>query len=316
MQLFKSLRRKLLRPLLETHALLSQDVDEVRFAVGSMRYRIAANEDVSRLEDTEFRVFSQSGEDGIIQYLVRQLGLRHGRFLEIGVADYRESNTRFLLMNNDWEGIAIDSRQDHVRFMASSGLRWRYKIDPIVSFVTTENINELVAMSEENGALDLLSVDIDGNDYWVLDAMDVPVGLRLLIVEFNSLFGPDAQVAVPYRADFDRWKAHYSGLYWGASLKALDQMLSFKGFRLVGVNQAGTNAFFVREEDTKGLFAPSVQEAFRNSRFREARGKNGEFLYLANEAEGLALIDALPVVDFGDGNERSLREVLRRSDQR
>src|SRR5207247_4732381 len=129
----------------------------------------------------------------------------------------------------------------------SDPIGWRHWIDARSAFVTRDNINAKIVAAGRSGDMGLLSVDIDGNDYWVLEAIEV-VSPRILIVEYNSTFRPDAAVTIPYDPAFDRTRARPSNLYWGASLAAVAMAADQKGLLLVGSNSAGNNAFFVRRD--------------------------------------------------------------------
>ena len=120
---------------------------------------------------------------------------------------------------------------------------------------------------------------------------------EIIVIEYNSRFGADRSVTIPYQADFQRFKAHYSGLYFGASLSALHKLGLAKGYALIGCNTAGTNAFFVRHDRLPaGLRAKSPQEAFRSSSIRQARDPRG-VLTLQSAEEDVGLIESLPVVE-------------------
>ena len=115
------------------------------------------------------------------------------------------------------------------------------------STIDRDNINDLISTSGFGSEIGILSIDIDGNDYWVWQAIDC-VQPRILILEYNALFGPDAAISVPYDASFVRSRAHYSNLFWGASLEALTRLSKQKGYALVGCNSAGNNAFYIRHD--------------------------------------------------------------------
>jgi hypothetical protein len=251
---------------------------------------------IETLRDAEFSVFSQFGEDGIIQFLIQKVPIEREIFVEIGVEDYSESNTRFLLMNDNWVGYIVDASRDHLRFVERTHLAWRHSITALSTFITRENIDEVLTEAGAEGDIGLFSIDIDGNDYWILEALS-SVSPRIIVAEYNSLFGPDAAVVVPYDPAFDRMKAHYSGLYGGASLGALDEVATGKGYRLIGSNSVGNNAFFVRADLVGDLPTPSVQEAYVKSRFRESRDPQGRLAYLDPHTEGLKSIAHLPVWD-------------------
>lgn len=167
---------------------------------------------VKVLSDLEFRVFSQFGEDGIIDWLVSSLPIQTKTFIEFGVEDYRESNTRFLLASRNWTGFVMDGDEQNIAAVFSDDISYKHDIRAAASFITAENINESVMQSGIGRRVGLLSVDMDGVDWWVLKAMDVEADI--VIVEYNDFLGPDP-VTVPYSPDFQRGKAHWSHGYWG-----------------------------------------------------------------------------------------------------
>jgi hypothetical protein len=281
-------------------------LEGIQLQIGALESERVAALPVTNLRDAEFKVFSQFGEDGIIQYLIHKVPIENDVFVEFGVEDYSESNTRFLLCNDNWRGLIIDSGTGHVEFLKRSGLDWRHHIDAVTAFVNRDNINELIGKSGIGGDIGLLSVDIDGNDYWVLEALDV-VSPRILVAEYNSTFG-DAAVTVPYDANFRRDVAHSSHLYWGASLTALCRSATRKGYALVGGNSAGNNAFFVREDALGELERVEPREAYAVSRFRESRSPEGEFTYVSDPKERLRLIADLPLWDVDAAATTTVRE--------
>jgi hypothetical protein len=264
--------------------------------------------DCRDIREAEFRVFSQWGEDGIIQYLISRVTIDRPIFVEFGVESYRESNTRFLLENDHWEGLILDGGTAHLDFLDQGELRWRYTIEARSAFLTVDNINEVIRDGGVEGDIGLLSVDVDGNDYWLLKAIDV-VSPRILIVEYNSLFGADATVTVPYRSDFDRRKAHWSSLYYGASLGALDNLARSKGYCLVGCNRAGVNAFFVRSDVVGDLPVLTPESAYVRSRHRESRDLDGILTYLSDQSAKLELIADQTLVDVRTHRSQPIREL-------
>jgi hypothetical protein len=259
------------------------------------------------MREAEFRAFSQWGEDGIIQWLISRVPIESETFVEFGVQSYREANTRFLLEHDNWRGLILDSGTAHRRYVESSGLRWRHSIDPVTAFITTANINEL--LQPMAGNLGLLSIDIDGNDYWVWEAITVQP--RIVIVEYNSVFGSTRAVSIPYDPAFDRHAAHHSGLYFGASLPALAHLASKLGYQLVGSNLAGNNAFFVRRDLAGELRDLTAADAWRESRFRDSRDERGVLSYVDSHADRLAVMDSLPLVDVISGERLTAGELVR-----
>jgi hypothetical protein len=252
-----------------------------------------------------FGVFSQHDEDGIIQFLISHLEIKNPTFIEFGVENYEESNTRFLLMNENWQGLVMDASQENVAYIREDKISRRWDLQAKCSFITRDNINDLLRQSGFDEDLGLLSIDIDGNDYWIWEAIDC-VRPRIVIVEYNSLFGLDP-VSIAYQADFYRTKAHYSNLYYGCSLSALAYLADKKGYILVGSNQRGNNAFFVRKDIAGSVPQRSAQEAYVASHFRESRGPDGKFTRL-REHERRKAIAHLPVVNVITGKTANLGE--------
>jgi hypothetical protein len=249
------------------------------------------------IQDAEFKVFSQFGEDGIIQYLVQRTEIPWDlrTFIEFGVESYEEANTRFLLTNNNWRGLIIDSDAANINKVRSSELAWRHELESVCAFVSAENVDGLISDAGFVGEIGLLSIDIDGNDYWVWKAISV-VSPVIVVIEYNSVFGSDRAVTVPYDSAFVRRDAHYTNLYWGCSLRALALLGELKGYALVGSNSAGNNAFFVRCDHLNRLKAQAVREAYVESRFRESRDCDGHLTFLAGQARLQAIAD-LPLYD-------------------
>lgn len=252
---------------------------------------------LNSLEDAEFKVFSQYGEDGILQYLVRETGLTREEqtFIEFGVQDYQESNTRFLLQSDQWKGLIIDGSSAYMDSVRRSELYWRHDLTAMAAWVDRDNINDLFLQSGFQGPIGLLSIDIDGNDYWIWKNIHV-VDPVIVVVEWNSVFGPNHAVSIPYSSSFDRSSAHYSCLYWGASMAAFETLALQKGYSLIGSNKVGNNLFFVRNDRLGRLQPRSTQEAYVESRFRDSRDQHGSLNFLGGkrryeEIKDLAVID-------------------------
>ena len=255
---------------------------------------------IHRIGDAEFRVFSQFGDDGILQFLISRIGLRDQSFVEFGVENYRESNTRFLLVNDNWRGLVIDGSKRNIRDIHHSSLYWRHDLTAIHAFITRDNINDLLAANGFSGQIGLLSIDLDGVDYWVWEKLTV-VQPQIVVAEYNALFGVERAVTVPYNPKFVREKAHYSNLYWGCSLPALNRIAESRGYQFVGCNSAGNNAYFVKRSATASLPCPSLVEGFVESKFRESRDENGALSFVSG-AERLNLILKQPLIDLETGD--------------
>lgn len=267
-----------------------------------------------KLSDIEFKVFSQWGEDGIIEYLVSKLPIENKFFVEFGVENYNESNTRFLMMNKNWGGIIIDGSEKNIDYVKNRDYFWKYDLNPIFSFITKENINDLISskLKELNVRKDIgiLSVDIDGMDYWVLNEISC-IEPSVIICEYNSIFKNDYPLTVPYDKDFIRENYHYSNLYWGANLKAFEKLLDKRDYLYIGSNQQNSNAFFVKKELAKKYLNDLIQNIpiFEVSKVRESRDKNGK-LSLLRSKERLEEIKELELINLDTNQVIKIKELL------
>ena len=269
------------------------DNKETRLLVGSLLAQNARKS--TSIRDAEFKVFSQFGDDGIIQFLLSKIPTIVDKFVEFGVENYEESNTRFLLMNNNWCGLIIDGSDSNITYIKQDSMYWRYDLNAIKSFITIENINQTLEDNNFNGRIGILSIDIDGNDYWIWKAITVTEA-DVVIIEYNSLFGINRPITVPYRADFVRNTIHYSNLYFGASLLALCELGETKGYSFIGCNSAGNNAYFVKKHLMNNLTEILPKDGYVKARFREGRDQNGN-LTLANEQKRKSEIINLSVIN-------------------
>jgi hypothetical protein len=237
-----------------------------------------------RIRDAEFKVFSQWGEDGIIQYLITRVPIPNKTFVEFGVEDYKESNTRLLLLKDDWRGLVLDGDNRHIASIKKRDWAWRHHLDAVPAFITAENINSLIGGAGLSGDVGLLSVDVDGNDYWLWKALTV-IQPRIVVVEYNGLWGEKRAVTVPYDPAFVRSEKHYSNLYYGASLSALCQLADEKGYVFAGSNSTGLNAFFVRRDCAMEIPVATIADEYIFRRFREGRKMDGSLALSSHEQQ-------------------------------
>lgn len=274
-------------------------------ALSLARYNRAISA-LNDLSEVEFSAFSQWGEDGIIDWLVSRVPDISQTFIEFGIEDYRESNTRLLLQLRNWRGLVMDGSADHIRDIRSQDINWRYGLTAKCAFIDRDNINQLIEASGMVGQVGLLSVDIDGNDYWVWQSINV-VSPAIVVAEYNAVLGDIHALTVPYRADFQRTQAHHSNLYFGASLPALILLGKQKGYTFVGTTSTGCNAFFIRDE-LAAKVTPALSGAWGYpSQVREARDEGRNLLFLDGTARS-RLIAHLPLVNLRTGEKTSLAE--------
>jgi hypothetical protein len=264
-----------------------------------------AKRTIASLSDVEFRVFSQWGDDGIIQWLLSNVEFPNETFVEFGVGDYSESNTRFLMMNDNWSGLVMDSSEENIARIVASDYYWRHDLSARAAFVDRDNVNGLIAERGFDREVGILHIDLDGMDYWVWEAIS-QIDPAVTILEYNAVFGIDRAITVPYDPAFQRTRAHASNLYFGASLGALHHLSKRKGYAFIGCSSAGNNAYFVREDKLNGSVREvSLSEGFVPSKFRESRDENGELTY-ASGAKRFELIAGMPVVNVLTGGTERL----------
>lgn len=258
---------------------------------------IRARKRITSLNEVEFKVFSQWGDDGIIQWLANNLDFPNKTFVEFGVENYRESNTRFLMMNNNWSGLVMDGSESNVSQIINSEYYWKYTLSAKSAFIDKDNINNLLSSSELHEDVGILHIDLDGNDYWIWKEIRA-ISPIVVIMEYNSVFGIDRSITIPYEKDFYRTKAHYSNMYYGASLRALHQLSTEKGYSFIGCNSAGNNAYFVRKDKLNDSVREiSLENGYVLSRFRDSRNEKGELTYLTDQNR-LEAIRGMPVLNI------------------
>jgi hypothetical protein len=283
----------------EVERRLENRLELLQAAVGCIEARqLSEGARGGRLTDYEFRAFSQWGEDGIIQSLVKRVEVGARVFVEFGVADYREANTRFLAEHDNWTGLVIDGSRANIDRVRASEVCWRQNLRAVEAFVTRDNINGLISEQGIGGEIGLLSIDIDGNDYWVWESIKV-VAPVIVVVEYNHRFGSEPAVTIPYDENFRRGEK-YPIFYFGASLRALCLLAARKGYAFVGCNRNGVNAFFVRRdrlpEDVREL---TPAEGYVAGTFTEKRDERALFVPASPEQERRELLQ-LPLVDVTD----------------
>ncbi|TXK21616.1 hypothetical protein FVR03_23285 [Pontibacter qinzhouensis] len=267
-------------------------------AIGAMLSKQQCLLNSNDINDYEFKIFSQFGDDGIIQYLIKNIEIKNEIFIEFGVENYLESNTRFLMMNNNWTGFVMDGSDKAMKSLENQSWYWQYNLTQKAVFIDKANINALL---ESTGFSDigLLHIDLDGNDYHILKEIEMSrLNPSIIIMEYNSVFGKDRQITVPYDKHFDRTKAHFSNLFFGASLPALNNAAVELGYILVCCNLAGNNAYFVRKDLlNEKIKEESVEKAYKESKFRESRNKDYSLSYIAG-SKRLEAIRGLKVLNI------------------
>lgn len=270
-------------------------------------FQLSQRPRLSKLSDAEFRVTSQWGEDGIIEWLIQNIAVASTTFVEFGVENFMECNTRFLLQNRNWRGLVMDGSQLHMDYVRTTELYWRYDLTAVKAFITRENINGLLAEHGFDGEIGILSIDIDGNDYWVFEAIEA-CRPQIVIIEYNPIFGDLHSIVVPYDEAFYRFDAHYSGLYFGASIKAINELAEKRGYTAVGTCSNGINAFYVRNDIAPQVLGKLDEVVQHPSRHRDSRDTAGNLSFTAGTKRA-ELIQGQSVLHVDSGEIVKIRDL-------
>ena len=231
----------------------------------SLKYQelLRQNAPLPKLEDIEFRAFAQNGEDGILLYIFSLIGTTDKKLVDIGCGSCLVSNHANLIINHGWTGLLIDGNEGNIQagreFYAKcpDTAVWPPKL--IHAWVTKDNINSLLSTHSLQGEIDLLSLDIDGMDYWIWQAIEC-ISPRVVVLEYMDVWGSNTSVTVPYQENFAGEYDEYGLYYGGASLSAFVKLAKEKGYRLVGCQRYGFNAFFIRSGIGEDIF-PEIYPA-------------------------------------------------------
>lgn len=266
---------------------------------------------IKKINDLDYKIFSQFGEDGIIDYLVQSLEITSPKFVEIGVGDYSECNTRFLFEIAQPKGLIIDCVNNFKNRVKKNISLWKGDLKVLNQKISSKNINQILDKEGFNSGIDIFSLDIDGVDYWILEKLPKNFS-KIVIVEYNSIFGPDFKVSVPNINDFDRSNYHYSNLCFGASLKAMISLLEKKGYVFLGSTKSKVNAFFIlkTEVDKISLDIPDIDDLtyYTNSNITESRNVDGQLNYLTGENK-LYEISECELVNLHDNSLKKIKEI-------
>jgi hypothetical protein len=233
-----------------SHPRRNKGVDQAVQITLRLQYEalIAAGRPLPAFGDVEARFYSQNGEDGIILMLLAAVGTDTKRAVEICAGDGIENNSANLIVNHGWNALLVDGGPDILEagrtFYADNTETWSAPPTLRQAWITRDTVNDIVREAGFDGDIDLLTVDVDGVDYWIWQALDC-VNPRIVVTEFHPWWPGDEAKSVPYSDDFVWQKG---SPYVGASLAAMTQLARTKGYRLVGVNRYGFNAFFVRND--------------------------------------------------------------------
>jgi hypothetical protein len=294
--------------------LLTPEISNFKFALGQSAI-LASRQSyfkVKNLWDAEVKVYSQWGEDGILDYICELIELAKPRVLEIGAGNFLECNSRFIAEFRNASVVAVDARADLLNAPLHS-LKWKNHIELVNEWITPDNINSIIEYAEQNiNSVDIFSLDLDGNDYWILESANLSQ-FKIVVVEYNALFGSSHEVTVPRNDRFERHKQHSSGLYYGASLKAFVELLEHKGFIFIGTNRSCVNAFFIKKNLRSKFETLKIHDLdkYVDSTIRESRDSFGKLSFLAGIDRNIA-IESLPLWNIASQEMINVRDIFSR----
>ena len=264
--------------------------------------------DITSIEDAECKVFSQNGEDGILDYIIHMLKIKKPNFIEIGVGTYIEANTRFIYERFFPKGIIIDIEKNLKNKVYSNINPWKGDLRVIEQKISTDNINDIISKNCDFD-LDIFSLDIDSIDYWIINKLRPNIS-KIFVAEYNPVFGGTLEITVPNLDNFNRKKYHYSHLCYGVSLKALINILKKKNFYFIGTNSIKNNAFFISNDYPKDEYFKNLKihnmDYYVDSNIRESRNINGNLNYLSGEKKLKEIYDC-EVIDVSLDIEKKVK---------
>ena len=263
---------------------------------------------ITRLEQSECKIFSQNGEDGILDFITSMLKIERPNFIEIGVGTYVEANTRFIYDRFSPKGIIIDAEEDLKNKVFSNINPWKGDLKVIEEKISTENINNIISTNCDF-AIDIFSLDIDSIDYWVIDKLKPNIS-KIFVAEYNAVFGSTLEVTTPNLKNFNRQEYHYSHLCFGMSLKALINIMKKKNFYFIGTNSVRNNAFFISNDYPIDQYFKNLKiediNYYVDSNIRESRDIKGNLNYLSGEKKLIEIYDC-EVVDLSSDIEKKVK---------
>ena len=267
----------------------SRDRERITIALSrGAAMRAARTVDLTLPETWEFSGFSQNGEDGLLEVLRSQLKSSNRYFVEIGAADGIENNTAWLLVAERYGGVMVEGNPYLVARAKRSVVPHSIAAEAVQMFVTRHNVGDIAARALFKDP-DVFSLDIDGNDYHIANAVfDCGFRPRIFVVEYNSVFGPDRECTIPYEADFtiDR---HPTQLWYGVSIAGWRKFFAKRGYRFVTVDRNGVNGFFVDPQYFDGAFLDGIAGCPWRENFYHLRK------FRKPSAEQFALIESEPL---------------------
>jgi hypothetical protein len=223
----------------------------------------------SDIKDAGFRVYSQFEEDGIILYVLAMVGFRTHRVVEMCCGTGDECMATNLILNHGFEGFLFDGDHNSIAaakaFFASKKECLLYSPTVTQAWITAENVNDLILNAGCKGEIDVLSLDMDGNDYWIFKALDV-VQPRLIIAECNNVIPTDRSITIKYDPNFSNPFDNFT-THAGMSALAMQKLCKQRGYRMIGAHRHGFNVLFLKSGEGENFFPEVSVEQIHDNRW-------------------------------------------------
>jgi hypothetical protein len=259
-----------------------------RGAVGASTRNLISNRPIS----WEFSAFSQNGEDGVIDYLASQVSDPNKYFVEIGTSNGLANNTAYLALVKKYCGIMVEGNKLHSKLSHFIYSIFNKGVKVLNLFVHKDNIHELLDELITKSP-DVFSLDIDGNDYYLAESiLNSDVRPKIFVVEYNTNFGPDRSVTIPYTPNFDYTCAHDSMLYFGVSISAWKKLFKRFDYDFVTSDSNGINAFFILRKAFPADFVGNLEKIdFMDNKIEQQ-------LFKLSWKERFKLISEMPLIEI------------------
>ena len=280
MAFLKNQIRKLILKILSVNELNSNSQIHQTMIVNqyTLMKKLMTPQEMPSLKDVGFRLHSQFEEDGMLLYIFSVIGSSNKSAIELCAGSGETCMASNLIINHGWEALLIDGDKNNV----DRGIQFfsQHKNTslhlPIFkqAWLTTDNINQLIEENGFGGEVDLLSLDIDGNDYHIMEAITV-VKPRVIICETHNVIPSQMALTIPYKAEFNRLDGPHQD-FSGVSLLGMSKLLKGRGYRLIGASHHGFNAIFIHEGVAEDFFPEVTIDAVHDNPYTKSRVKSWE----------------------------------------
>lgn len=287
---------------------LRDEIDSLKVLCGQVAAASLAQKPAGTpFTEVAFDVFSTDGDDGILQHLLHHVSPPSQTFIELSSGDHTLRRTQFLTLKDRWRGLVLSRSSEAVERLRQQKLHWERDVTVTHSTMAADAVSTSAASAGLSGDIGLLNIHLEGMDYWAWQALS-SVQPRMVACTFNSALDTAAKITVPFQPEFSRSEAHPSQLYYGASLAALEDLASQKGYVLVGINPAHSAAYFLRRDCLGAFPAYAATTAIQSAPTRPIPTEGGPPARVTSP-EWRTLLATCPAHDLSSGRTMPLNEI-------